>query len=129
MPSIEELKTWSVLIVDDEPDNLAVIADTLTFFGLRVQRALTADKALELLTQKPPRLILLDLSMPEIDGWTFLRRLKTDECWREILVVALSAHAMVGDRERAIAAGFDGYITKPVNVPTLLRDICKEIRD
>jgi len=72
---------------------------------------------------------LLDLSMPVMDGWETLRRLKADPQTQNIPVLALSAHAIVGDADRALAAGFDGYMTKPVNVPTLLQDLRAALKE
>lgn len=109
----------SVLVVDDEPDNLAVVAETLAFMGLVVRSAKNGREGLDVLQDFIPDLILLDLSMPQMDGWEMCSVLKANPDTRDIPVVALSAHAMAGDRERALAAGFDGYLPKPVDITTL----------
>lgn len=113
----------SVLVVDDEPDNLEVVAETLEFFGLQVTTAPGGAEGLAVLQTLVPDLILLDLSMPQVSGWELRARAKALPRLARVPVVALSAHAMSGDRERAFDAGFDGYLTKPVNVATLIRDI------
>lgn len=119
----ENLSTWSILIVDDEPDNLEVLADTLRFMGVAVRTAEDGERGLEVVRDFAPDLIVTDLSMPRMDGWKLRSCIKTDARTAHIPVVALSAHAMSGDKERALEAGFDGYLTKPVNIPTLLDDL------
>ncbi len=119
----DNLSTWSVLLVDDEPDNLEVVAETLGYFGVTVRTAENGERGMEVLRDFLPSMILMDLSMPKMDGWKMRSCVKADPRTAHIPVVALSAHAMVGDKERAIAAGFDGYLTKPINVPTLMEDL------
>jgi CheY-like chemotaxis protein len=119
----ENIEQWAVLLVDDEPDNCEVVAESLEFYGMTVKTAANGQLALATLQNWLPDLILMDLSMPVMDGWETLRRLKTDLQTENIPVLAFSAHAIIGDAERALAAGFDGYLTKPVNVPTLLKDL------
>ncbi len=119
----QNASTWSVLLVDDEPDNIEVVADTLVFFGMTVRTAVNGLEALEIMHTFLPDVILLDLSMPRMDGWTARSAIKSDPRTRHIPVIALSAHAMAGDKERALEAGFDGYMTKPVSVPTLVEDL------
>jgi CheY-like chemotaxis protein len=120
-----DLKTWKILIVDDEPDNLEVIAQSLDFFGATVQTAKDGVLGLKILETYEANLILLDLSMPNMDGWEMRTKVKENSKTKHIPVIALTAHAMHGDRERALEAGFDGYLTKPVNVPTLVQDVKK----
>ncbi len=120
-----DLKTWTILIVDDEPDNLEVIAQSLDFFGATVKTAKDGLLGLKLLETYEANLILLDLSMPNMDGWQMRAKVKENPQTSQIPVIALTAHAMAGDRERALEAGFDGYLTKPVNVPTLVSDVKK----
>ncbi len=113
----------AVLIVDDEPDNLEVIAESLRFFGMHVEVAMNGLDALNSLKEKTPSLILLDLSMPKMDGWETLKHIRNKAETATLPVVALSAHAMPADRQRALDAGFDGYMSKPINIPTLMSDI------
>ncbi len=119
----DNMSALSVLLVDDEPDNLEVVAETLSFFGITVRTAENGEHGLEVIRDFLPDLILTDLSMPKMDGWKMRSCVKADPRTAHIPVIALSAHAMAGDKERAIEAGFDGYLTKPVNVPTLLEDL------
>jgi len=123
MVACQKPPAWSILLVDDEPDNLEVVAETLTFHGLTVRTAENGQHGLEIMRDFLPDVILLDLSMPKMDGWAMRDCVKSDPRTRHIPVIALSAHAMAGDKERALEAGFDGYMTKPVSVPTLLDDL------
>jgi len=125
---LNNARTWSVLIVDDEPDNLEVVSETLHFRGAQVKTASNGKVALDMLKDFHPTLMLLDLSMPMLDGWEVCRRVKADPANAELLVVALTAHAMPGDRERVLAAGFDGYLAKPIDVANMLRDIRNAIQ-
>jgi CheY-like chemotaxis protein len=115
--------SWSVLIVDDEPDNVEIVTLFLEFLGATVRSADNGMTGLEVLQSFRPNLILLDLSMPRMDGWEMLRRIRQNPDLHEIWVIALTAHAMYGDRERVQMAGFNGYLTKPVDLPTLLVDL------
>ncbi|KAB2855918.1 MAG: response regulator [Anaerolineae bacterium] len=126
---LQKASTWTVCIVEDEPDNMTLIAESLEFFGVKVVTARDGVEGLALLETVTPTLILMDLSMPRMDGWEMHRRLKEHEVWRTIPVIALTAHAMSTDRGKVMQAGFDGYMTKPVNIPTLLRDIHRAIED
>lgn len=119
----DKLSEVSVLIVDDEPDNAEVVATVLRFNGASVWTALNGQEAMQYLADNLPDLVLLDLSMPQMDGWVMLIRLRADPRLEKLPVVALSAHAMQGDRERVLAAGFDGYLSKPVNIPSFLTDL------
>jgi CheY-like chemotaxis protein len=114
---------WVVLSIDDEPDNLELVAESLAYYGMTVQVANNGVEALHLLETISPNLILCDLSMPQMDGWETRTRIKANPRTNAIPVMALSAHAMAGDKERALAAGFDGYLTKPLNIPTLVQDL------
>lgn len=117
------LTTWHVLLVDDEPDNLEVIAETLHFYGIAAKTAHNGIEGLDILKSFSPTLILLDLSMPKMDGWELHKRIKSDPRTQHIPVIALTAHAMNGDKERALQAGFDGYLTKPISIPNFLKDL------
>jgi len=119
----QDITTWHVLVVDHEQDNLDVVAETLEFKGVDVKTALNGEEALKVLESFSANLIITDLSMPVMDGWKFRYQLRQNEVFSQIPVLALSAHAIAGDQERALEAGFDGYLTKPVNIHTLLDDI------
>lgn len=114
---------WTVLIVDDEQDNREVAERVLRFFGAKVHVATNGIEALELLSTLRPTIILLDLSMPVMDGWETLRRIRNQPETAAIPVMALTAHAMTGDRERILQAGFDNYVAKPFRFDTLLDEI------
>jgi CheY-like chemotaxis protein len=105
-----------VLIVDDNPQNLKLARLLLISEGYQVQTAGDAEEALQLLDAFSPRLILMDLQLPGMDGLELTRRVKADPSRRGIVVVALTAYAMRGDQEKALAAGCDGYIAKPIDV-------------
>jgi two-component system, cell cycle response regulator DivK len=108
-----------ILIVDDTPVNLKLTRILLVNEGYTVLTAASAEEALELLRSFHPRLILADIQLPGIDGLEMTRRIKKDERTRDIAVVALTAFAMKGDEQKAIDAGCDGYITKPIDTRTL----------
>jgi CheY-like chemotaxis protein len=116
-------KSWQVLAVDDEPDNLDVITIFLKFQGASVKTARNGVEGLALLDSFTPNLILLDLSMPQMDGWEMLAKLRARPDTCRVHIVALTAHAMARDRERVQQVGFNGYVTKPINMPTLLDDL------
>ena len=113
-----------LLYIEDNEDNLYML--TLWFDGLgRYEIVSAPDGAtgIAMAAAEPPDLILMDLNLPEIDGWEATRRLKADPATRDIPIIALSAHAMAGDREKAIATGCDDFETKPVEFDRLLAKI------
>lgn len=121
----QNVSHWRVLIVDDEPDSLEVARRVLEFHGAKVLIATNGRDALEIVRRAAPTMILSDLSMPQMDGWELLYQLQNDPHTSTIPVVALTAHAMSGDRERAIGAGFHYYLTKPFSPRTFLDDLLK----
>jgi CheY-like chemotaxis protein len=104
-----------ILIVDDNPLNLKLVRLLLSSEGYEVRTASDAEEALAVLREFRPRLILMDIQLPGMDGLALTRQLKAEPATRDILVVGLTAYAMKGDRERALAAGCDGYIAKPID--------------
>ena len=108
-----------ILIVDDNPVNMKLIRVLLTGEGYDVRTASEATEALGVLREFRPRLILMDIQLPGIDGLELTRRLKADPSTHDIPIFGLTAFAMKGDEERIIAAGCDGYIAKPINTRTL----------
>jgi CheY-like chemotaxis protein len=123
------LQNWDVLVVDDEPDNLEVAVRILKHYGATVCTAMNGQEALEILTKLRPRFIICDISMPVMDGWEFMNTIKRDRRTLDIPVIALTAHAMPGDRERAITAGFHNYLTKPLTPATFMRDLLSLLVD
>ena len=112
-----------ILYVEDNEDNVYVLKSRLTRAGHTVLVAPDGVQAVTMAAAERPDLILMDLSMPVLDGWEATRRIKSALETRHIPVIALTAHAMAGDREKAIAAGCDDFDTKPVEMPRLLDKI------
>ena len=110
-----------ILIVDDNPQNLKLARVVLEREGYAVRTANDAHAALQLLESSVPRLILMDLQLPGLDGLSLTTRLKNDPRYAQVTVIALTAYAMKGDEEKALAAGCDGYLAKPVDIDTLVR--------
>jgi two-component system, cell cycle response regulator DivK len=108
-----------VLVVDDNPTNLKLARVVLSAEGLKVRTAASAEDALKVLETFTPRLILMDVQLPGLDGLELTRQLKADLRRRDIIVLALTAYAMKGDMEKALAAGCDGYMSKPIDPATL----------
>jgi len=117
----------TIVVVEDQPDNLKLITTLLGLKGHQVIGLASGDGLVEVMRthQPPPALILLDIQLPGRDGYQLLEDLKKLEGDRSWKVVALTAHAMPADRERALAAGFDGYITKPIDVRTLPAEVAR----
>ena len=108
-----------ILVVDDNPANLKLARLVLSVSGYKVITAADAEQARSLLVSDKPRLILMDIQLPDMDGLELTRIIKADPLTRDTIVVAVTAYAMKGDEERARAAGCDGYLTKPINTRTL----------
>lgn len=108
-----------ILIVDDNPTNLKLARVILAAEGYVVKTADDAEEAMALLDAFNPTLILMDLQLPGMDGLTLVRRLREDARWATTWIVAFTAYAMKGDEEKALAAGCDGYATKPIDPETL----------
>ena len=109
-----------VLIVEDNARNMKLFRDVLRAAGYRVLEATTGGRAVELATVHAPDLVLMDVHLPDINGVDALARLRADTRTAFIPVLALTAQAMHGDRERFLADGFDGYLSKPVNIAELV---------
>lgn len=105
-----------VLIVEDNVDNYELVRFLLERAGYQVLSASNGAEGVDAAKREQPDLVLMDLSMPEMDGWKATAHLKSDDATRNIPVLALTAHTLPGDRKRAIDAGCDGYISKPINV-------------
>jgi len=114
-----------VLIVEDIEDNLILIKSLLELADYRVVEARDGREALAQAQAHHPDLILLDMSLPEIDGWTVARTLRQLPDFRSTLIVALTAHAMHGDREKTLDAGCDEFMTKPIDVPSFVPAVTK----
>jgi two-component system, cell cycle response regulator DivK len=112
-----------ILIVEDNEKNMKLFRDVLMASGHRTLEATTGGQAVELATAHSPDLVLMDIQLPDIGGVEALGRLRADERTASLPVVALTAQAMDGDRERFLAAGFNGYLSKPVNVADLIATV------
>jgi CheY-like chemotaxis protein len=113
----------TILVVEDNPMNLELVRDVLTSAGMKVVEARTAHEGLTAASDIKPDLILLDIRLPGMDGYAVLERLRGNSATASIPVVALTAQAMVGDREQALAAGFIEYIPKPIDTRTLAAQV------
>ena len=109
-----------ILVVEDNEKNMKLFRDVLSATGYRTLEATTGGEAVEMATGHAPDLVLMDIQMPDIDGVEALRRLRAGARTSSLRVLAVTAQAMQGDREHFLAAGFDGYLSKPVNVQELL---------
>ena len=109
-----------ILVVEDNEKNMKLFRDVLTATGYEALEATTGEGAVALATEHVPDLVLMDIQLPDIDGVEALARLRGDERTASIPVLALTAQAMHGDRERFLGAGFDGYLSKPVNIVELV---------
>jgi CheY-like chemotaxis protein len=112
-----------ILYVEDNDDNVYMLKNRLSRAGFTVVIATTGSQGIAMATSEKPDLILMDLTLPDIDGEEATRRLKADPVTEGIPIIALTAHAMSGDREKALAAGCDDFDTKPVELPRLLEKI------
>jgi len=109
-----------ILIVEDNERNRKLVRDVLQFRGYQTIEAETGEEALRLARERRPALVLMDIQLPGIDGITALGQLRSDPVTRAIPVIAVTASAMTHDRQKIMAAGFDGYQTKPINVKEFL---------
>jgi two-component system, cell cycle response regulator DivK len=116
-----EMANRQVLVVEDNEKNMKLFRDVLRATGYTTLGATTGEDAVELAQSHEPALVLMDVQLPGIDGLEALRRLRQDELTASIPVLAVTAQAMSGDRERFLEAGFDGYLSKPIDVAELIQ--------
>ncbi len=126
---INLLMGHTVLVVEDEPDSLEVAVLLLELVGVNVVTATNGQEGLEQARKHRPLFIISDLSMPVMNGWEMIHQLKNDRTLMDIPAVALTAHAMVADRNRALAAGFHNYLTKPLRPTTFVNELLNLIID
>jgi len=112
-----------ILVVDDNSTNLKLVSDVLSFEGYEILRAVDAEEAQVVVADTVPDLILMDIALPGMDGLTLTRLLKADPRTRHVTVVALTAFAMIGDKQKSLDAGCDGYITKPIDTRTFPTEV------
>ena len=113
----------AVLLVEDNLHNRRIFSGILTHFGFQVREAEDGGEALKMVQTDPPDLILMDLSLPVMDGWEATRQIKAIPALSHIPILALTAHAMAGDEERALAAGCDGYLSKPISPSAVAAEV------
>ena len=114
-----------ILIVEDNEMNRDMLSRRLERRGFAIVMAVDGQQGVDMVRSEKPDLVLMDMSLPVMDGWTATRAIKDDDGLKSIPVIALTAHAMEGDREKAMAAGCDDYDTKPIELPRLLEKIGK----
>lgn len=117
-----------ILVVEDNQDSRELVVKILRAKGYRLIEAKDGGEALQRLGEEKPDLVLMDISIPKVDGLEVTRRIRQQEHLKDIPIIALTAHAMKGDREKALDAGCDGYISKPINVRELVEQIKPFIR-
>jgi two-component system cell cycle response regulator DivK len=118
-----EIKKSTILYVEDNPDNRSLIRRVLEAEGYAVVEAINAKQALETLEKNEVNLVLMDINMPDMDGYTLTAKIKSVEKFSKIPIVAVTANVMRGDREKSLGAGCDGYIQKPIDIDTLSQQI------
>jgi two-component system cell cycle response regulator DivK len=119
----------TVLLVEDNEDNRIIYSTVLRHLGYEVVEALDGLRAIELARSVRPDIILMDISIPELDGWEATRILRQDPTTKDIPIVALTAHALADDRERATALGFTSYLAKPVEPRAVVAEVRRWIGD
>lgn len=120
---VDKASSPKILVVEDNQDNREMVVKALKFNGYQVVEAVDGEEAIEKAKAEDPDLILLDIFLPKMDGYEATRRLKGDTSLRNIPIIALTAHAMKGSMEEALAVGCDGYISKPIDVRELPKQI------
>jgi CheY-like chemotaxis protein len=113
MMTKHDLSGVTIVMIDDQPDNLIPLTFVLTRYAATVRVAQEGEQALGMIDTAHPDLVLLDLSMPGMNGWDMLKAIRANPATASLRVIAVTAHAMQTDRERALEAGFDGFISKP----------------
>ncbi len=116
-----------ILVVEDNPDNRILITDVLTSLDYEVIVAVDGEEGVAKASSEKPDLILMDLSLPQMDGWTATRHIKAKPELKHIKIIALTAHAMVGDREKALDAGCDDYVSKPIDLRELAGKLAQHL--
>jgi CheY-like chemotaxis protein len=117
------LQGWDIVVIDDEEDSLLVAQVILDEYGANTRTASNGEEGLTLIRTVRPKFVISDLSMPILDGWGLIHEMQNDPVLKDLPAIALTAHAMVGDRDRAITAGFYNYLSKPLTVETFIQDL------
>jgi CheY-like chemotaxis protein len=119
----DQTKLKTVLLVEDNEDNLVVYRTILEHVGFRVIEARDGEEGVSRAKEHLPDLILMDISIPKMDGWEATQRLKADGTTKQIPIIALTAHALEEDRQKALLAGCDGYLAKPVEPRRVVQEV------
>ena len=117
-----------ILVIEDNPANMDLMTYLLTAFGHTTLTAGDGEEGVAAALRCIPDLILCDLSLPKLDGYGVVRRVRAEESLRAVLVIAVTASAMVGDRDKVLATGFDGYISKPITPETFVAEVESYLR-
>jgi len=120
---------WDILVVDDDTGSLRVAEFILKRYGANVLTAVNGSEGVSVARKCLPKFVVSDISMPVLDGWGLLRELKLEQTTHAIPIIALSAHAMQRDRQKALEAGFHNYLTKPINPMTFVDDLLGLVAD
>lgn len=112
-----------ILIVEDNPLNLELFTDLLEASNYKVLNAVSANEAIDILSKNIPDIIITDIQLPEVDGIELTKIIKSNSLLKSIPVIALTAYAMKGDKERILEAGCDGYIAKPINTKDFVKNV------
>jgi two-component system cell cycle response regulator DivK len=118
-----------ILVIEDNEQNLYLVTFILEKHGYEVIQARNGEEGIEIAKKKSPDLILLDIQLPVMDGYTVARELKMNMIKKDVPIIAITSYAMTGDREKAIEAGCTGYITKPINPDTFISSIEQYLSD
>lgn len=127
MTSTKPTTSRTILLVEDNEDNRIIYATALRYAGYNVLEAVTGTQGVQQARDNQPDLILMDISVPELDGWEATAVLKADPRTQRIPVVAVTAHALPGDEERSLQAGCDGYLAKPIPPASLIADVDRRL--
>ena len=119
----------TVLIIEDNPDNMLLISDILEFEGFNLLKAETGLAGFEMAEENQPDFVILDIQLPDIDGYEVLDRIRASEKTSTIPVIAMTSYAMAGDKERLLNAGCDGYVEKPIDPGSVMDQIRQAIGD
>jgi CheY-like chemotaxis protein len=114
-----------ILVAEDNPVNRELVRELLEMRGYIVFEACNGQEALHMIAESPPDLLLLDLGMPVLDGFGVIRKIRDNPCWAKLPVLAVTAYAMHGDRDKIMNSGFDGYLSKPINSVLLVDELTR----
>jgi CheY-like chemotaxis protein len=123
------LKDWHVIVVEDEADSMELVRGILEYHGISTSGAPSAEIALDILAEKVPTLIIVDLALPQMDGWGLLKELQSDTRFESVLRVAITAYHTPTLAGEAIEAGFDAYFAKPIDATSFVRELQGIIED